>query len=97
MDVVDFGMNVQEAGDAPRIDHDGSSEPTEKNGRVPRSCDAEVRISRMKQFGSLCVRDTKWAMDWEVTEAASAFGLIRSERFILGASESRKDGQAAGY
>ncbi|MBP8094439.1 MAG: gamma-glutamyltransferase, partial [Saprospiraceae bacterium] len=28
MDVVDFGMNVQEAGDAPRIDHDGSSEPT---------------------------------------------------------------------
>ena len=39
---------------------------------------------RMKRYGSLCVRDTKWAMDWEVTEATSAFGLIRSERFILG-------------
>ncbi|MES2798237.1 MAG: gamma-glutamyltransferase, partial [Bacteroidota bacterium] len=28
MDVIDFGMNIQEAGDAPRINHEGSSEPT---------------------------------------------------------------------
>ena len=28
MNIVDFGMNLQEAGDAPRIGHSGSSEPT---------------------------------------------------------------------
>jgi gamma-glutamyltranspeptidase / glutathione hydrolase len=28
MNVIDFGMNLQEAGDAPRISHTGSSEPT---------------------------------------------------------------------
>ena len=28
MNMIDFGMNAQEAGDAPRIDHQGSSEPT---------------------------------------------------------------------
>ncbi|HEX9653117.1 MAG TPA: gamma-glutamyltransferase, partial [bacterium] len=28
VNIVDFGMNIQEAGDAPRILHEGSSEPT---------------------------------------------------------------------
>ena len=28
MNLVDFGMNLQEAGDAPRIQHEGSTEPT---------------------------------------------------------------------
>src|SRR5688572_5839043 len=28
MNIIDFHMNIQEAGDAPRIDHQGSSEPT---------------------------------------------------------------------
>ncbi len=26
--IIDFGMNIQEAGDAPRIQHVGSSDPT---------------------------------------------------------------------
>jgi gamma-glutamyltranspeptidase/glutathione hydrolase len=28
VNIVDFGMNIQEAGDAPRMLHEGSSEPT---------------------------------------------------------------------
>jgi gamma-glutamyltranspeptidase/glutathione hydrolase len=28
MNLIDFGMNLQEAGDAPRIQHEGSTEPT---------------------------------------------------------------------
>jgi len=28
INVIDFGMNLQEAGDAPRIRHTGSSQPT---------------------------------------------------------------------
>jgi len=28
VNIIDFGMNLQEAGDAPRMSHTGSSEPT---------------------------------------------------------------------
>ena len=28
MNLIDFGMNVQEAGDAPRVEHVGSATPT---------------------------------------------------------------------
>src|SRR3546814_16843862 len=31
MNLVDYGMNLQEAGDAPRIQHDGSTEPEGQN------------------------------------------------------------------
>ena len=30
VNLIDFGMNLQEAGDAPRVQHDGSSEPTDE-------------------------------------------------------------------
>ena len=30
LNMIDFGMNLQEAGDAPRISHEGSSEPTDE-------------------------------------------------------------------
>src|SRR5688572_195618 len=30
INMIDFGMNLQEAGDAPRVRHDGSSEPTDE-------------------------------------------------------------------
>ena len=30
VNLIDFGMNLQEAGDAPRARHDGSSEPTDE-------------------------------------------------------------------
>jgi len=28
VNIIDFGMNIQEAGDAPRMRHTGSSQPT---------------------------------------------------------------------
>ena len=30
VNLIDFGMNLQEAGDVPRVRHDGSSEPTDE-------------------------------------------------------------------
>ena len=33
VNLIDFGMNLQEAGDAPRVRHDGSSEPTDEDMR----------------------------------------------------------------
>jgi gamma-glutamyltranspeptidase/glutathione hydrolase len=41
MDIVDFGMGVQEAGDAPRMAHDGSPEPTGEKGNLPGTVQLE--------------------------------------------------------
>ncbi len=98
MNIIDFGMNVQEAGDAPRIDHLGSSSPTgegqERNG-------GEVVLEN--GFPPETIRRLL-SMGHQVTYGfGSAYGgyqgiLYDPERHIyLGASESRKDGCAMGY
>ena len=33
MNLIDFGMNLQEAGDAPRIQHEGSTRPKARPSR----------------------------------------------------------------
>ena len=53
MNLVDFGMNLQEAGDAPRIQHDGSTEPAGQgtpmsdsgsdSTSVPSACASKIR------------------------------------------------------
>src|SRR5262249_61800761 len=89
------GMNLQEAGDAPRWHHDGSSEPTGE---------------RMKDGGFLEVEtgfrpDVLRALDLRGHDVRLAgyesFGgyqaIARRGAIWVGASESRKDGQAAGW
>ena len=39
VNLIDFGMNLQEAGDAPRIHHTGSSEPTGSTVPAAGDCD----------------------------------------------------------
>jgi gamma-glutamyltranspeptidase/glutathione hydrolase len=95
MNLVDFGMHLQEAGDAPRFVHTGSSQPT---GEV------------MEDGGQLHVEsglDPKTyeelrAMGHRIEPNAGVFGgyqaIMRADNGVwIGASESRKDGQAAGY
>ncbi|GIR50514.1 MAG: hypothetical protein CM15mP59_2560 [Flavobacteriaceae bacterium] len=51
MNVIDFGMNIQEAGDAPRWDHKGSSSP--RGNKAKNS--GKIRVEsgfHMKQFAS---------------------------------------------
>jgi gamma-glutamyltranspeptidase/glutathione hydrolase len=95
--LIDFGMNVQEAGDAPRFYHTGSSEPTGENmadgGKLAleSGIPLETRTALQKLGHQLH------------TVSAHAFGgyqaiQIDSQNHCYhGASESRKDGQAAGY
>jgi gamma-glutamyltranspeptidase/glutathione hydrolase len=94
--IIDFAMNLQEAGDAPRFRHAGSSEPdgTVMNDGgtlfLENGVDAESvrelirrghRVSRSaSEFGGY---QGIW-IDWE-------------RRVLIGASESRKDGCAIGY
>jgi gamma-glutamyltranspeptidase/glutathione hydrolase len=93
---IDFGMNTQEAGDAPRVRHDGSSEPTgapaQDGGAVSlESQFAEAAVTGLRKLGHT------------VERAREGFGGYQAivyderQRVYKGASESRKDGCAAGY
>ncbi len=96
MDYVDFGMNIQEAGDAPRIDHQGSSEPTGE-----KMTDSG-QITLESGFGYETIRDLM-RMGHKVGYGLGGYGGYQAilwdekNKVFHGASESRKDGQAAGY
>lgn len=96
MDVIDFGMNIQEAGDAPRIDHLGSSEPTGEK------MEDSGQITLESGFPYETIRELM-RKGHKVGYGLGGYGgyqCIRydSERKVyFGASESRKDGQSAGF
>ncbi len=96
MNLVDFEMNLQEAGDAPRILHSGSSEPT--GGRMEDG--GEVHLE--SGFPDETIDDLL-KLGHRLTPAPGAFGGYQAigvdtrSGVYYGASESRKDGQAAGY
>ena len=96
MNMVDFGMNLQEAGDAPRIDHSGTSTPTgvraTSTGKISLESGFDYEVIRaLMQKGH------------NVGFARGSYGGYQAimwdpkNKVYLGASESRKDGQAAGY
>ncbi|MDQ3287139.1 MAG: gamma-glutamyltransferase [Pseudomonadota bacterium] len=97
MNLVDFGMNLQEAGDAPRIQHDGSTEPA---GQMTVMSDGgEVDLE--SGFDYETVRGLM-RKGHSVRFALGPYGgyqaiMVNPEGGYIGASESRKDGHAAGY
>lgn len=96
MNIVDFGMNVQEAGDAPRILHSGSSQPTgtrmTDGGLLTLETGYDYEVIR-----ELMSRGHR--MGYNVGSYGGYQGIMYDAEndVYLGASESRKDGQAAGY
>ncbi|MEE8340059.1 MAG: gamma-glutamyltransferase [Xanthomonadales bacterium] len=96
VNLLDFGMNLQEAGDAPRIQHIGSSQPTgevmEDGGIVNLETGFDYEVIR-----DLMIRGHT------IQFARGPYGgyqaILRDPQsgVYYGASESRKDGQAAGY
>jgi gamma-glutamyltranspeptidase/glutathione hydrolase len=94
--IIDFGMNIQEAGDAPRILHSGSSEPTGEQMTDGGSVALESGFSEEVRTGL-----TK--RGHALKSAPGEFGGYQGIQYdadrdiYLGASESRKDGMAAGY
>jgi gamma-glutamyltranspeptidase/glutathione hydrolase len=96
INLVDFGMNLQEAGDAPRILHSGSSQPTGEEMN-----DGGV-VSLETGFPYESIRDLvgrRHRVVWEVGPYGGYQAISRDPEtgVYAGASESRKDGQAAGY
>ncbi|NOU61857.1 gamma-glutamyltransferase [Marinifilum caeruleilacunae] len=96
VNLVDFGMNLQEAGDAPRIRHEGSSQPTGSKMKDGGWVNLESGIS-YQSIRELMQKGHR------VKFSAGGFGGYQAILFdeengvYYGASESRKDGQAAGY
>jgi gamma-glutamyltranspeptidase/glutathione hydrolase len=99
LNLVDFGMNLQEAGDAPRVHHDGSTEPS---GQVVEMKDGGV-VNLEPGFAE----ETLAALRARCHRIEPAKGAVsggyqavlwdEQNRVYVGASDGRKDGQAAGY
>jgi gamma-glutamyltranspeptidase/glutathione hydrolase len=97
VNLVDLGMNLQEAGDAPRFRHTGSQEPT-----GTRMVDGGVVL--LESGVPFEVRRELLRRGHRLQEASgAAFGGYQAIRrdpgsgVYSGASESRKDGAAAGF
>jgi gamma-glutamyltranspeptidase/glutathione hydrolase len=96
INLVDFGMNLQEAGDAPRIRHDGSSQPTGEimtNGGI---VNLESGFS-FETLNALMSRGHKIQFSKGGYGGYQAIMYDAKNKVYYGASESRKDGHAAGY
>jgi gamma-glutamyltranspeptidase/glutathione hydrolase len=100
MNLIDFGMTLQQAGDAPRIHHDGSTEPVGVELRV--MSDGGV-LSLEPGFSEATIRELERRGHTIKPLATPYFGgyqaIMRDPKtgVYVGASESRKDGHAAGY
>ena len=94
INLIDFNMNLQEAGDAPRIRHVGSSQPTGEimldGGYI--SLESGYSENTRKE---LLKKGHKLKYD------KGGFGgyqaIMLKDGVYYGASESRKDGHASGY
>ena len=95
INMIDFNMDVQEAGDAPRIHHTGSSEPT---GEIMK--DGGI-LNLESGFPYSTIRELM-RKGHRIQYANGPYGgyqaIKRAANDVYwGASESRKDGQAAGF
>lgn len=96
MNIIDFGMNLQEAGDTPRISHSGSSDPI----GLPAKGRGELELE--SGFDYETIRELM-QMGHKIVFVNGGFGgyqaimFDKDRKIYFGASESRKDGQAAGY
>jgi gamma-glutamyltranspeptidase/glutathione hydrolase len=97
LNLVDFGMSLQEAGDAPRMHHDGSTEPS---GQVAAMTDGG-KVNLESGFPEPTMRALE-KLGHSLAPAKGIYGgyqaVMRDENGVyIGASDGRKDGQASGY
>ncbi|PYK18870.1 MAG: gamma-glutamyltransferase [Verrucomicrobia bacterium] len=95
---IDFGLNVQEAGDASRWHHEGDNEPTgekmENGGYVEVESGIPYEsVRELRKKG----HDVRFDVGGYGGYQAIKVEMHGGRRVYVGASESRKDGMAAGY
>ena len=96
VNLIDFGMNLQESGDAPRICHEGSSEPTGEKMTDGGIVYLESGIP-YETIRTLMGKGHKIQYTNGIYGGYQAIKWDDKNKVYCGASESRKDGQAAGY
>ena len=96
VNLIDFGMNLQEAGDVPRARHDGSSEPTDEQMHDGGEVVLEVGVSP-ETVKVLEARGHKVTVANDGDFGGYQAIMRNAEGVYFGASESRKDGAAQGY
>jgi gamma-glutamyltranspeptidase / glutathione hydrolase len=95
-DIIDFGMNLQEAGDAARWRHFGGAEPTGEPS-------TGVGTVEMESGFDLAVKAELEKRGYKIVPGTGGFGGYQAimwdakHRVYWGASEMRKDGEAIGY
>jgi gamma-glutamyltranspeptidase/glutathione hydrolase len=96
VNLLDFGMDVQAAGDAPRVEHIGSATPTGRAEMGVGTVQAEPGIpasvvEELERRGQNVVRVKKNGGGYQ--------GILigQDKNALHGGSESRRDGEARGY
>ncbi len=96
MNLIDFGMNLQEAGDAPRWDHTGGASPMGQTTTNTGTIRTESGIS-YETIRGLMDKGHRMGTARGIYGGYQAIMWDDDNKVYHGASESRKDGQAAGY
>ena len=100
INLIDFKMNLQEAGDAPRFRHLGSSQPTgekmiDGGFLIFESGFKDQELTTLKNLGHTIKSEND---DGYLKGAFGGYqAIMLNNNVYIGASESRKDGYAAGY
>ena len=94
VNLVDYGLGLQAAGDSPRWRHEGSPEPTGEPGRGRGILRLETGVPEATRAGLA-------ALGWTIGAPDGGFGgyqaIQRSPGRYAAASEMRKDGAALAY
>ena len=96
INLIDFGMNLQEAGDAPRIRHLSNQQPTGGNMLDGGELSLESGFD-YKEIRQLIELGHKVIFDLGSFGGYQAIMYDDKTGVYYGASESRKDGSAMGY
>lgn len=94
--ILDFGMNVQEAGDAARFHHEGSSEPTGSvmadGGTLHLESGVPATVAR-----DLALKGHRITASLGTYGGYQGIWIDHQRDLLMGGTESRKDGMAIGY
>ncbi|HWG10988.1 MAG TPA: gamma-glutamyltransferase family protein [Rhodanobacteraceae bacterium] len=96
VNMIDFGMNVQDAGDAARWRHYGNAEPTGEKSQG-------IGTVEMESGFDPAVKAELEKRGYKVVPGTGAFGGYEAimfdakQRVYWGATEMRKDGEVIGY
>ena len=100
VNMIDFGLDVQAAGDASRVRHDGSQTPT---GQPMEPGGGEVKVESSIPHATLKELAKRGHHVQVVTNINDGFGgyqgiwIDREHGTLHGGTEPRKDGAAVGY